>query len=104
MSKARQLAGWLMITAFALVVQGCWEQEEQITFVGEGGCRIADGGEGEHSTISAQSVDQCEARCLATNGECVGFEYNSNNNACEIHYEPIATFENVAGVFCYRRS
>lgn len=103
MSKARQLAGWLMITGFALVVQGCWE-DEQMTLVGEGGCRMADGGHGKYLTVSAESLDQCEARCLATNGECAGFEYNSNNNACEIHYEPIATFENVAGVFCYRRS
>src|SRR5690606_22960076 len=103
MSKARQLAGWLMITGFALVVQGCWE-DEQMTFVGEGGCRFPEGSKGKYRTVSAESLDQCEARCLATNGECAGFEYNSNNNACEIHYEPIATFENVAGVFCYRRS
>ena len=73
-----------------------------LTLLGEGGCRTADGEQGEHTNLKV-SFDQCKAKCLAVNGQCTALEYNSNTNGCEIHSEPITSFEGVAGVSCYQR-
>jgi hypothetical protein len=105
MLKARQFAGSLVIAGVALSVQGCWEDEQQnLTLVGEGGCRLADGSGGHPIYIAGLSLDQCEANCFNGDGKCTAVEYNSNNNQCEVHSEPIANYQKVAGVFCYRRS
>lgn len=97
------LAGGFVPAGGALV-QGCSQEEPgQLTLLGEGGCRTADGGQGIHTMLSAVSVEQCEEKCLAMDGRCMAFEYNSNNNDCEIHFESITSFEEVAGVSCYGR-
>jgi hypothetical protein len=99
------VAGGFVLAGGAPLVQGCSQDDPpgELALLGEGGCRTADGGQGTHTTISAVSFDQCEEKCLATNGQCTAFEYNSNNSDCEIHSEPITLFEEVAGVSCYRR-
>jgi hypothetical protein len=79
------------------------DEQDQLTLLGEGGCRLADGGQGAHTTISKVSFDQCKQKCLAVKGRCTALEYNSNNNDCEIHSGPITAFEQVAGVSCYHR-
>jgi hypothetical protein len=99
-------------------VQGCWQDEQlrqharavphaqlqdRLTLLGEGGCRTADGEQGEYTTISAVAFDECKAKCSEVNGQCTALEYNRNNGICEIHSEPITSFEGVAGVSCYRR-
>jgi PAN domain len=106
------VAGGFVIAGVTPLVQVCSQDEaqhesqdeqDQLTLLGEGGCRTADGGHGEAITISAVSFDQCKSKCFGTNGQCFAFEYNSNNNVCEIHSEHITTFEKVAGVSCYQR-
>jgi hypothetical protein len=100
--KARQFAGWLVIAGVALSVQGCWENEQKnLTLLGEGGCRFADGGGGQPIYISRVSLDECEAKCFNGNAKCTAVEYNTNNSQCEIHSELIAKYEEVKGVFCY---
>ena len=101
MPNARYISGWVMIVGVVLL-QGCWE-EEQFTLVGEGGCRLADGGEGAPTHLAGLSSDECQAECSDENGKCTGVEYNSNSSHCEIHFEPIVEFEEVEGVFCYTR-
>jgi PAN domain len=106
------VAGGFVLAGVAPLVQVCSQDEPQhesqdeqgqLTLLGEGGCRTADGGHGEPITISAVSFDQCNSKCFGMNGQCSAFEYNSNNNSCEIHSGPITTFEKVAGVSCYQR-
>jgi hypothetical protein len=105
MPKARPFAGWLVIAGVALSVQGCWESEQKdLTLLGEGGCRIADGGEGRPIYIKGVSLDECEAKCFDGDGKCTAVEYNTNNSQCEIHSQPITKYEKVGGVFCYTRS
>lgn len=104
MPKARQVAGGLVIAGIALMMQGCWEDEQdRLILLGEGGCRTADGSEGAYITISAVSFNQCEAKCFDVNGQCTALEYNTNNSNCEIHSAPITSFEEVTGVSCYQR-
>jgi PAN domain len=102
------VAGGFGLAGVAPLVQVCSQDEPQdeqgqLTLLGEGGCRLADGGQGIHTTISQVSFDQCKQKCLAVKGQCAAFEYNSNSNVCEIHSEQITTFEKVAGVSCYQR-
>jgi PAN domain len=102
MPQSRQIAGWVIIGAVALIVQGCWE-DEQLSLLGEGGCRLADGSTGDPMYLSGLSSDQCQAECLGEDGKCTAVEFNTNNGQCEIHSEPIVKYESVQGVFCYVR-
>jgi len=106
------VAGGLVIAGVAPLVQVCaqaeaqhesQDEEDQLTLLGEGGCRTADGGQGAYTRISSVSFDQCKTECFGLNGKCIALEYNSNINGCEIHSEPITSFEEVAGVSCYQR-
>jgi hypothetical protein len=101
MLKARRIGRWLVIVGVALAAQGCWEEQERLTLLGEGGCRTADGGHGDSWTVKAGSAEECEAQCSAGGTPCTAVEYNSNDGACEVHRAPIARFEHVAGVACY---
>lgn len=102
MPRAKQMAAWLAVVGVALAVQGCGEDEQdRLTLLGKGGCRTADGGEGQHGTLSGVSLDACKALCFGENGPCTAVEYNTNNSNCEIHSEPITTFKEVEGVECY---
>jgi hypothetical protein len=92
-----------VVIAGVWMIQGCWENE-QFTLLGEGGCRLADGGEGTPEYLSGLSSEQCQAQCSAEDGQCTAIEYNTNNGLCEIHSEPIVKFEGVEGVFCYLRN
>jgi hypothetical protein len=104
MPKARQISGWVVIAGVGLLGQGCWEDaQDRVTLLGEGGCRIADGGEGDPIHLSGLSSDQCQARCFDENGKCTAVEYNVNNGQCEIHSDPVVKYEGVEGVFCYLR-
>jgi PAN domain len=102
MPNPRWIKGCLVIIS-VLMIQGC-RDDEQFTLVGEGGCRLADGGEGGPVHLAGLSSEQCQAECTAENGKCTAFEYNTNNGNCEVHSEPIVKFEAVAGVFCYLRN
>lgn len=102
MPNARWIKGCLVIVS-AVFIQGCWE-DEQFTLLGEGGCRLADGGEGTPVYLAGVSSEQCQAECSDQNGACTAFEYNTNNSQCEIHAEPIVKFEGVEGVLCYLRN
>jgi hypothetical protein len=102
MPKAKQMVAWLAVLGIALAVQGCWEDEEnRLTLLGDGGCRTADGGEGQPTHISGASLDACKARCFDADAPCIAVEYNANNNNCEIHSGPITTYEKIEGVECY---
>jgi hypothetical protein len=102
MLKARRIGRWLAIVGVVLATQGCWDDgQERLTLLGEGGCRTADGGHGDSSTVGVASAEDCEAQCFNGEASCTAVEYNSNNGACEIHREPIAKFEHVEGVACY---
>jgi PAN domain len=101
MLKARRIGRWLAIVGVALAAQGCWEEQENLTLIGEGGCRTADGGHGDSWTVQVAAAEDCEAHCSAEEVPCTAVEYNANNGMCEIHREPIARFEHVAGVACY---
>jgi PAN domain len=102
MPKSKQVAGWLAVVGVALVVQGCGEDEQdRLTLLGRGGCRTADGSEGQYETLFGVSLDACKAQCFGENGPCTAVEYNSNNSSCEIHSEPITTFKEVENVECY---
>lgn len=99
-----QLAGGFFFAGAAPPMQG-WSQgkQDRLTLLGEGGCRTADGGPGEHHTTSTVSLEECKAKCLDMGGDCTALEYNSNNGNCEIHSDTITLFEQVAGVSCYYR-
>jgi hypothetical protein len=102
MLKLRPAGVWLAIVSIALATQGCWEDEQdQLTLLGDGGCRIADGGTGDPTYSPEMSLEECKAQCLAANGQCTAVEFNANNGMCEVHSEPIAKFERVDGVACY---
>ena len=100
--KASQLVLVWTIAGIALVAAACGEGDQGgLTLLGEGGCRVADGGEGEPASRTAASWEECAARCSNGGGACTALEYNSNTGLCEVHSEPITTFEPVAGVMCY---
>ena len=101
--KARHLVlGWAL-AGIALVAAGCGEgdQGDGLTLLGEGGCRTADGGEGDPTSVTVASWEECAAQCSNGSGTCKALEYNSNSGLCEVHSEPITQFEPVAGVMCY---
>lgn len=104
MPKPSQMSSWVVIAGVALIAQGCWEDEQdRFALLGEGGCRTSGNIDGNHVVISGVSFEQCQARCLDENGHCTAVEYNTNNNACEIHSDTITTFEKVQGVSCLKR-
>ena len=103
MPPERWIKGCLVIV-LAVMIQGCWSEEQQFTLLGEGGCRLSDGGEGEPVYLIGLSTEQCQAECSSENGKCSAVEYNTNNGQCEVHSAPIVKFEKVAGVFCYQRN
>jgi PAN domain len=102
MLNVSYIKGWVVIAGI-VVTQGCWENE-QFTLLGEGGCRLADGGGGDPIYLAGLTSEQCQAQCFAENGECTAVEYNTNNRQCEVHSEPIVKFEGAKGVFCYLRN
>jgi hypothetical protein len=102
MPKAGRMGLCLAIVGLALATQGCWDDgDEHLTLLGEGGCRTADGGHGDSSTIETTTVEDCQTGCFAGDAPCAAIEYNANNGMCEVHRQPIASFEHVAGVACY---
>jgi hypothetical protein len=102
MPKIGQIGACLAVVGIALAVQGCWgEDEQRLTLLGDGGCRTAEGGEGNQVPVSVASVDECKAKCFNENGSCAAVEYNASSDACEIHSAPITTYEQVDGVECY---
>jgi hypothetical protein len=102
MPNAGRMVLWFAIVVFALAAQGCWDDgDEHLTLLGEGGCRTADGGEGDPSTVEATSVEDCQTECFAGVTRCAAVEYNANDGMCEVHHKPIASFEHVEGVTCY---
>ena len=79
MPKVVRIGTLFAIVAIALTAQGCWdEQPHELTFLGEGGCRTADGGEGELVTVAASSSAACRrVICLLmvrllSRGRCAG--------------------------------
>jgi len=102
MIEVRQAGVWFAIVGIALAVQGCWENEEdQLTLLGTGGCRTADGGAGNPASYPGLSYDECKAKCFDGSSPCVAIEFNANNGLCEVHAEPITKFEGVQGVTCH---
>jgi len=101
MVKVRQAGLWLAIACIVLAMQGCWEEEgTQLTLLGDGGCRTADGSEGAYSVVRERSEDSCKTRCFGANAPCTAVEFNANNGQCEVHTQPITQYEKVAGVTC----
>jgi hypothetical protein len=101
MLELRQASAWFVIVGVALAVQGCWENEPaQLTLLGDGGCRTADGTEGEYTVVRETSEDACKARCFGGNAPCTAIEFNTNNGQCEVHTHPIKKYEKVEGVTC----
>jgi PAN domain len=100
-----QIAGGFVLAGVAPLVQG-WSkgEQDQLALLGEGGCRLADGGEGNPVHLAGLSSERCQAECISQNGKCSAVEYNTNNGQCEVHSEPIVKFEAVEGVFCYLRN
>jgi PAN domain len=101
MAKAFRAVLWITVVGIALAAQGCWDDKPELTLLGEGGCRAADGSEGEARVVGASSPDECQAQCFVGQESCVAVEYNANNNMCEIHSVPITHVEKVEGVTCY---
>jgi len=102
MLKVREAGVWLAMVGVALAVQGCWENEQdQLTLLGNGGCRTADGSVGNPKTTTGISLDTCRALCDDGDVSCVAVEYSANTETCEIHSEPITKFERIEGVVCY---
>jgi hypothetical protein len=101
MLKSRPIGVWLAILGVALTVQGCWDEQDQLELLGDGGCRTADGGEGGPTHFSEMSLDECKAQCFDGDAPCAAVEFNANNSKCEVHFEPITKFEAVEGVACY---
>jgi hypothetical protein len=92
----------LAFAAIAFIAQGCDQPEEdQLTLLGDGGCRTADGGEGEFTPFKVASWDECAAQCSGENGTCTALEYNANNGDCEVHQQPITSVAAVDGVQCH---
>src|SRR5687767_7530802 len=100
-----QIAGGFVLAGVAPLMQG-WSKgkQDQLALLGEGGCRLADGGEGSPVHLAGLSSEQCQAECTGENEKCTALEYNTNNGQCEVHSGPIVKFEAVDGVFCYLRN
>ncbi len=102
MLKVRQVAVWFAIVGIALAAQGCWDNDEdRLTLLGDGGCRTADGSEGNHTVISQESQEACKARCFVGDEPCTAVEFNANNGNCEVHSRPITKIEALEGVTCH---
>jgi hypothetical protein len=102
MVEKRHIWICLVVAGIALAVQGCWEDKpDELTLLGEGGCRTADGGEGDPRYVSGLSLDACKAECFNGDVSCAAVEYNANNSNCEVHSGQITKFEDVEGVSCY---
>jgi hypothetical protein len=102
MLKVKKIGLWVALLGIALTTQGCWEDDEdQLTLLGDGGCRTADGGTGEPAYLSGMSLEECKAQCFNGKESCTAVEYNANNSMCEIHSDPITTYEKVESVACY---
>ena len=101
MPGARYVGFWFAIVGTALMLQGCWEEEDRFTLLGSGGCRTEDGRHGDQTTLAKVTFDECQAKCFNGNGPCTAIEYTSTGGACEIHSEPITKFEEAEGVACY---
>jgi PAN domain len=102
MPRLKRIALWSTILGIAFMVQACWEDEQKgLKLVGAGACRNADGSEGRPRTVKAASLDDCSSQCLQEGKSCKAIEYNSTNGSCEIHSEPMTSFEKVEGVSCY---
>ena len=102
MHKAGLIGLFCAIIGVALGAQGFWgDGQDRLTVLGEGGCRTADVGEGNPSYLQVASAKECEAQCFVGEAPCAAFEYSANNGMCEVHREPIASFEHVEGVTCY---
>jgi hypothetical protein len=100
-----QVANDYVLAGVAPLVPG-WSkvEQDQLRMLGEGGCRLANGGEGKPAYLAGLSSEQCQAKCISQDGKCSAVEYNTTNGQCEVHSDPIAKFEKVQGVFCYLRS
>jgi PAN domain len=102
MPEARHIGMWFAILGIALMLQGCWENEQdRFALVGDGGCRTADDRHGSQTTVTEITLAECRERCLEVNGACSAIEYTSSGGVCEIHSEPITKFESAEGVTCY---
>jgi PAN domain len=102
MREAKHIATWLAVVSLVLAVQGCWgDQQDRLTLLGNGGCRTADGGDGNPKYIPGLSLDTCKARCFETDTPCTAIEYNTKNSNCEVHSQPITRFAETKGVACY---
>jgi hypothetical protein len=102
MRKAAQISGWLAVGVLAIALQACWDdKQDQLTLLGNGGCRTADGGDGHPKYVAGLSLDACKTQCLETKSSCTAIEYNSAKNNCEIHSQPITQVAVSDGVSCY---
>jgi PAN domain len=102
MFKVRQVGRALVIVGIALTVQGCWEKDpDQLTLLGDGGCRTADGNDGSPIYIAGMSLEGCKQRCFKNGEPCAAIEFNSNNGMCEVHSKAMTRVEPVEGVACY---
>jgi PAN domain len=100
--NVRQVGVGLVIVGIALTAQGCWEKDEdQLTLLGDGGCRTDDGDDGSATYISGMSLERCRQNCFKKEEPCTAIEFNSNNSMCEVHSETITRVEPVEGVACY---
>ena len=102
MSLGKHVSAYLAVVGLALAVQGCWDdKEDRLTLLGDGGCRTADGGDGQPKYVPGVTLDTCKTRCFDTDTPCTAIEYNTKNSNCEIHSQPITRFAEAAGVACY---
>jgi len=102
MPMSRQIGGRLAIVGTALMIMGCWGDEpDQLTFLGEGGCRTPEGGGGEPTYLSGMFLHECKAQCFDGIEPCAAVEFNTNNGNCEVHFQPITKVEAAKGVACY---
>jgi len=72
---------------------------------GEGACRTADGGVGEHNTLYGKSEASCKALCR-NDATCLAVEFQTSRAWCEIHTAPIAYADHVwwlPGIECWRK-
>jgi PAN domain len=102
MGKAAQISAWLAVVVLAFALQACGDdKQDQLTLLGNGGCRTADGGDGHPKYVAGLTLDACKAQCLQANSSCTAIEYNSAKNNCEIHSQPITQVAATDGVSCY---